>query len=151
MANATRVEEAPTIDGVLDDNAWAGATLLDGFLQRDPLEGQPVSDTFVASLRFNWFDVKLDQGDFQTSLLGLKAAYSFTPRIYLQALLQYSDQTDASSGNIRSGWLNTVGTGLFLVYNDLRHTGSLLETGIPRGPLDRSFVIKFRRLLNLTG
>ncbi len=58
------MEEAPTIDGVLDDNAWAGATLLDGFLQRDPLEGQPVSDTFVASLRFNWFDVKLDQGDF---------------------------------------------------------------------------------------
>jgi hypothetical protein len=110
-----------------------------------------VSDTFVASLRFNWFDVKLDQGDFQTSLLGLKAAYSFTPRIYLQALLQYSDQTGAFSGNIRLGWLNTAGTGLFLVYNDLRHTGSLLETGIPRGPLDRSFVIKFTRLLNLTG
>jgi hypothetical protein len=110
-----------------------------------------VSDTFVASLRFNWFDVKLDQGDFQTSWLGLKAAYSFTPRIYLQVLLEYSDQTDASSGNIRSGWLNTAGTGLFLVYNDLRQTGSLLETGIPRGPLDRSFVIKFTRLLNLTG
>ncbi len=69
----------------------------------------------------------------------------------MQALLQYSDQTGAFSGNIHWGWLNTAGTGLFLVYNDLRHTGSLLETGIPRGPLDRSFVIKFRRLLNLTG
>jgi hypothetical protein len=110
-----------------------------------------VSDTFVAALRVNWFDVRLDQGDFQTSLINFKAAYSFTPSIYLQTLLQYSDQSDSFSGNIRFGWLNTAGTGLFLVYNDLRHTGSLLETGIPRGPLDRSFVIKFTRLLNLAG
>ncbi len=110
-----------------------------------------VSDTFVASLRVNWFDVNLDQGDFQTSLISFKAAYSFTPSIYLQSLLQYSDQSDSFSGNIRFGWLNTAGTGLFLVYNDLRHTGSILETGIPRGPLERSFVIKFTRLLNLAG
>ena len=110
-----------------------------------------VSDTFVASLRFNWFDVNLDQGDFQTSLISLKAAYAFTPSIYLQSLLQYSDQADSFSGNIRFGWLNTAGTGFFLVYNDLRHTGSFLETGIPRGPLDRSFVVKFTRLLNLGG
>ncbi|HIC53394.1 MAG TPA: hypothetical protein EYO97_06150 [Gemmatimonadetes bacterium] len=110
-----------------------------------------VSDTFVASLRVNWFDVTLDQGDFQTSLISFKAAYSFTPSIYLQSLLQYSDQSDSFSGNIRFGWLNTAGTGLFLVYNDLRHTGSILETGIPRGPLERSFVIKFTRLLNLAG
>jgi len=110
-----------------------------------------VSDAFVAALRVNWFDVSLDQGDFQTSLISFKAAYSFTPSIYLQSLLQYSDQSDSFSGNIRFGWLNTAGTGLFLVYNDMRHTGSLLETGIPRGPLDRSFVIKFTRLLNLAG
>ena len=110
-----------------------------------------VSDTFVTSLRFNWFDVNLDQGDFQTSLISLKAAYSFTPSIYLQSLVQYSDQADSLSGNIRFGWLNTAGTGLFLVYNDLRHTGSFLETGIPRGPLDRSFVVKFTRLLDLSG
>ena len=105
-----------------------------------------VSDTFVAALRFNWFDVNLDQGDFQTSLISLKAAYTFTPSIYLQALLQYSDQTDSFSGNVRFGWLNTAGTGLFLVYNDLRHTGLIEETGIPRGPLDRSLVITDRRL-----
>ena len=37
------VEQGPTIDGRLDDAAWAGAPVLDGFVQRDPVEGNPVS------------------------------------------------------------------------------------------------------------
>ncbi|HSM59172.1 MAG TPA: DUF5916 domain-containing protein [Longimicrobiales bacterium] len=108
-----------------------------------------VSNTFVASLRVSWFDVDLDQGDFRTTVVGLRTAYSFTPRIYLQSLLQYNDQSDTFSGNIRFAWLNTAGTGLFLVYNDLRNTASFAERGIPRGPLDRTFVVKFTRQLNL--
>ncbi len=104
-----------------------------------------VSDVFVAGLRYAWFDVDVDQGQFTTSLIGIRAAYSFTPRIYLQSLLQYNDQTDTFSGNIRLGWLNTAGTGLFIVYNDLRNTASFAERGLPEGPLDRQFVIKFTK------
>lgn len=110
-----------------------------------------VSDTFVASLRVAWFDVDVDQGDFQTTVVGVRTAYSFTPRIYLQSLLQYNAQTDTFSGNVRLGWMNTAGTGLFLVYNDLRNTATFAERGLPEGPLDRTFVVKFTKQLNLGG
>ncbi|MEQ9398684.1 MAG: DUF5916 domain-containing protein [Longimicrobiales bacterium] len=109
------------------------------------------SDVFVASLRYAWFDVDLDGGEFRTSLVGVRAAYSFTPRLYLQSLLQYNDQTDTFSGNIRLGWLSTAGTGLFLVYNDLRNTAPFQERGLPEGPLDRQFVIKFTKLFQFGG
>ena len=84
-------------------------------------------------------------------LIGLRTAYSFTPRLYLQSLLQYNDQSDSFSGNIRLAWLNTAGTGLFLVYNDLRNTATFAERGLPEGPLDRTFVVKFTKMLNLGG
>ena len=32
VANATRVEEAPTIDGILDDASWTGASRLGDFV-----------------------------------------------------------------------------------------------------------------------
>ena len=107
-----------------------------------------MGETFVASLRVDYNDVRLDEGDFTTTVVGVRAAYSFSPRIYLQSLLQYNDLTDGFSGNVRFGWLNTAGTGLFLVYNDVRHTGTFERTGIPRGVLDRTFVLKFTRQFN---
>ena len=38
------VDEAPVLDGVLDDAAWDDALPLDRFLQRDPEVGQPASE-----------------------------------------------------------------------------------------------------------
>ena len=101
------------------------------------------SETFVASLRANYYRVWLDEGNFETTVLGLRAAYSFTPRIYLQTLLQYSDQTDSFSSNLRFGWLGTAGTGLYVVYNDTENT--LAGPERPRGPLDRTLVVKYTR------
>jgi hypothetical protein len=108
-----------------------------------------LSDTFVASVLVGYNDVDLQEGSFETSLLSLRAAYSFTPRIYLQALVQYNDQTANWSSNIRFGWLNTAGTGLFLVYNDIQHTGQFDRTGVTRGPVDRAFVVKFTKQFQL--
>ena len=81
----------------------------------------------------------VDEGSFTTTLIGLKTAYSFTPRIYLQSLIQYNDQTRSLSGNVRFGWLGPAGTGLFVVYNEGR------QTGPGSGPLDRALVVKFTR------
>ncbi|MEE2846140.1 MAG: hypothetical protein VX956_06660, partial [Gemmatimonadota bacterium] len=44
VATATRVEEAPTIDGILDDASWMAGSSLGDFVQRDPMEGEPVSE-----------------------------------------------------------------------------------------------------------
>jgi uncharacterized protein DUF5916 len=104
-----------------------------------------LGETFSAGLRVSYYDVELPEGSFHTSVIGLRAAYSFNPRAYLQSLLQYNNQTRNFSGNLRAGWLSTAGTGLFIVYNDIEHRGSLATTQLEPGPLDRTLIIKFTR------
>jgi len=99
---------------------------------------------FAGFLRTTYYDVRLPQGDFTTSLVSVKLAYSFTPRIYLQSLVQYNKDTDRIDGNYRFGWLNSAGTGLFVVLNDAEGTGSL------RGPQERQLAVKFTRLLDFS-
>jgi hypothetical protein len=103
-----------------------------------------IGSTWSGSLRFSYDDVDLDEGSFRATLIGLKAAYSFTPRIFLQSLVQYDNQSDDTSVNVRFGWLNTAGTGLYLVYNEVQ------QTVAPTGPRDRAFVVKYTRQFNLT-
>ena len=43
-ATRTSGAEAPTIDGVLDEAAWAGAPAISAFTQRDPIEGARPSE-----------------------------------------------------------------------------------------------------------
>ena len=100
---------------------------------------------FVMGLRLGYFDVDLAEGSFETVLIGLRTAYSFTPRIYLQSLIQYSDQTDNFSVNVRFGWLNTAGTGLFVVYNDIVR----VESESRRDAVNRSFIVKFTQLFHV--
>ncbi len=102
-----------------------------------------VGATWAAALRFSYDDVDLKEGSFETTLVGLQVAYSFTPRIFLQSLLQYNNQRDEFSGNIRFGWLDTAGTGLFLVFNTVE------QTVRPTGPIDRAFVVKFTRQISI--
>ena len=94
-------------------------------------------------VRVSYDRVRLLEGKFTRVLVGLRLAYAFTPRMYLQALLQHSNQTHNLSANIRFGWLGPAGTGLFVVYNDGR------ETGDNARPLDRAFLVKFTRQFGL--
>jgi hypothetical protein len=79
------------------------------------------------------------------NLATFRAGYFFTPRTYLQSLIQYSDQLDTWSANVRFGWLQTAGTGLFIVYNDARGFNTL------DGPLNRSLVLKYSRQFDVWG
>ncbi len=97
------------------------------------------------SLKLEYNDVNLPEGNFETTLVGVNFGYFFTPRIYLQSLIQYSDQIDRLVANVRFGWLNTAGTGLFIVYNDIQGVDAL------DGPLGRSLIVKFTRQLNVLG
>jgi hypothetical protein len=103
-----------------------------------------IGSTWTAALIVNYNDVDLPEGNFERTLVGLKAAYAFTPRVYLQALIQYDNQRDDIFANMRFGWLNTAGTGLFLVYNEVQRTVS------PTGPRDRVFIVKYNRQISLT-
>ena len=108
-------------------------------------------DKLVTSFRLSYFDVRLDQGDFVTSVLALKGSYSFTPRVFLQATLQYNNESDDFGSNVRFGWLDTAGTGLYVVFNDTEHLGSLDRTGIERGPQRRQLIVKYTKMFNIGG
>ena len=113
--------------------------------------------SFSTSARVNYFAVTLPEGQFETVLLGLNLGYFFTPRIYLQSLIQRSSQADAWSANLRFGWLNTAGTGLFIVYNNVQGfdfpVGLNPDGGrfVEHGPLARSIIVKFTRQFNVLG
>jgi hypothetical protein len=53
VANAIRVAEAPTIDGMLEDDAWQGAAPLTDFFQADPLEGEAASEQTEVRLLYD--------------------------------------------------------------------------------------------------
>ncbi len=91
-------------------------------------------------------DVDLPQGDFVTNLVRTRLSYSFTPRIFVQSLVQYNDRADVWSMNLRFGWLQAANTGLFVVYNDTR---GLYELNPTPQREDRSLVIKFSRMFDL--
>ncbi len=92
----------------------------------------------ITSLTWAYNDIDLLEGSFVTNLGQFKVSYNFTPMLYLQALVQYNDRADVWSSNIRFSWLNTAGTGLFVVYNDTEGLGDLLI-----GPQNRSFIVKY--------
>jgi hypothetical protein len=103
-----------------------------------------IGSTWTAALTVNYNDVDLAEGSFERTLVGLRAAYAFTPRVYLQSLIQYDDQRDDVFANTRFGCINPAGTGLFLVYNEVQ------RTEFPTGPRDRVFIVKYNRQLSLT-
>jgi hypothetical protein len=100
--------------------------------------------SLTSSLLLDYQDVHLDQGDFVRSLVGARFGYYFTPRIFALSLVQYSNQARAWTANARFGWLNTAGTGLFVVLNDGREADSFFRWVRPQA---RSLVIKYTRQL----
>ena len=97
------------------------------------------------ALRLDYQDVDLAQGSFITRLAGVRVGYFFSPNIYFQSLVQYSDQADNWSANLRFGWLSTAGTGLFVVYNQAHGVDQLT------GPLNRSLIVKYSRQFTVFG
>ena len=108
-------------------------------------------DRFVTSIRVNYFDVRLNDTDkFTTAVVALQGSYSFTPRIFLAAQVQYNDDTENLGTNVRFGLLDTAGTGLYVVYNDTEHFGSLGTTGFRYGPQQRQLIVKYTKQFDFT-
>lgn len=104
--------------------------------------------SLTSSLLVDYNDVRLDEGSFTRSLVGLRLNYYFTPRIFAASLLQYSDQAGAFASNARFGWLSTAGTGLFIVVNEGRQASGLFDWVRPQS---RSLVVKYTRQFGTGG
>jgi hypothetical protein len=101
--------------------------------------------SLTSSILVDYHNVHLDQGDFVRSLVGVRFGYYFTPRIFALSLVQYSNQARSWTANARFGWLNTAGTGLFVVFNEGREADGFFDWVRPQA---RSLVIKYTRQLD---
>jgi hypothetical protein len=97
---------------------------------------------FTINTTWNYRSIELPQGSFHTNLGNMRVTYNFTPSVFVQSLIQYNDRTDRWSTNLRFHWLETAGTGFFVVYNDTEALNGL-------GPVDRTFIVKYVRQFDL--
>jgi hypothetical protein len=104
-----------------------------------------VGDRFSSEFAYNYndFDLPVPNGEFTADLWRFRVSYSFSPRMLLQLLAQWNEQTNETSTNLRFSWLQSANTGLFLVYNELD------EDGFGARPTGREFVIKYNRIFDL--
>jgi hypothetical protein len=88
--------------------------------------------------------VELPARTFTTKLVGSRADYGFSPRMFASALLQYSSSDRTFSSNLRFRWEYRPGSEFFLVWTDEHDTWQARPTTRLRS---RAFVAKITRLL----
>ena len=105
-----------------------------------------VSRQFAVEPGISWNRITLPQGNFTARVATTRLTYTFTPRMFASALLQYNSTNHVLSTNVRLRWEYEPGSELFIVYNDQRDTfASLGNRGFPRLE-NRAFVVKLTRL-----
>jgi uncharacterized protein DUF5916/cellulose/xylan binding protein with CBM9 domain len=98
--------------------------------------------SFALDATWTYRGIDLPQGSFSTNLGNMRVTYNFTPSVFVQSLIQYNDRTERWSTNLRFHWLQTAGTGLFIVYNDTESLQGL-------GPVNRAFIVKYVQQFDL--
>jgi hypothetical protein len=101
-------------------------------------------ETLNLSLSYSRNDIDLPSGSTITNLTSLSTAYNFTPRLYVQTLLQHNSSADLYAVNFRVGWLQDANTGLFFVYNETEGIGDFIPTGA-----GRSIIVKYSHLFSV--
>ncbi|MBT8278933.1 MAG: carbohydrate binding family 9 domain-containing protein [Bacteroidia bacterium] len=102
-------------------------TLIGGYFGGDRISNSGtvnfrMGDKFNSSLTFSHNILNLPNGDLTAFVSGLRLTYSFTPRMFVQSLLQHNNVSNITSINARFGWLQNANTGLFVVVNLVKDT-----------------------------
>jgi hypothetical protein len=106
---------------------------------------EPVANLFIEpGLSLNWVDIP--QGTFVAKVISSRMSYTFTPRTFVAALVQYNSNNQTLSVNARLRWEYRPGSDLFVVYSDGRNTEApgrfpALET--------RAFTVKITRFFRM--
>ncbi|MBI4465126.1 MAG: carbohydrate binding family 9 domain-containing protein [Acidobacteria bacterium] len=99
-----------------------------------------LSYRFSAQLDYERNDIDLREKSFSTDLVGLNLDYSFNPRTFLNALIQYNSETHQVSSNIRFRLIHRSLSDFYIVYNEQR------DVRLARN--DRSVALKYTHLLD---
>jgi hypothetical protein len=96
------------------------------------------------NLSFNWVD--LPQGAFTNTVVGNRATFTISPRMFASALVQYTSSTTSVLTNVRLRWEYSPGSEMFVVYSEGRDTEPLAPVhGVPIE--NRGLAIKITKLL----
>ena len=79
-----------------------------------------VSEHLAGSIDYSRSGVELPQGDFTTEVRRFRIDYSFTTRMFLNALIQYNSAARTWSTNIRYRFIYRPLSDLYVVYSDAR-------------------------------
>lgn len=102
-----------------------------------------IGEKFTSKLSFSYNDFDLPGGEFTVLLSRLRLSYSFTPKILLQALMQYNDEDEVFATNLRFSWLRTASTGFYLVYNEID------ERSVGAPPKGREVIVKYSYMFDV--
>lgn len=97
-------------------------TIIGGYFNGDRISNSGtanlrIGDRFNSSLTFSHNVIDLPSGELTAIVSGLRLSYSFTPRMFVQSLIQHNNVSNITSVNARFGWLQNANTGLFVVLN----------------------------------
>jgi hypothetical protein len=134
----TSTQAPATLRTGINYGSFLSGTMRSGFANMSCRQGA----TLAGLVGFEHNQIDLAEGSFDASLARARLAYSFSPNLFVQSLVQYGTQSRIWSGNVRLGWVDTAGTGLFIVYNERQ----MLDFA---GPLERSLLIKYSRHLDV--
>jgi Domain of unknown function (DUF5916)/Carbohydrate family 9 binding domain-like len=93
------------------------------------------------SLTFSRNQVDLPEGEFSTTLVGVRFLYAFTSNAFFNSFLQYNATTNEFSANTRFNIIHRPLSDLYVVYNEQRST-------ISGSTLGRSLTVKFTNLFD---
>jgi len=95
---------------------------------------------FGAEIKAERNDVSLPEGDFTVDLVGTKLKYSFSNRMFLNALIQYDSDDEEVLSNVRFNFMYKPLSDLYLVYNERRDVTDNMV-------LDRALTLKLTYVL----
>lgn len=84
---------------------------------------------------------RLPEGDFDTNLLTSRVNYSFSTRLFVNALIQYNSDARQWTTNVRLNFIHRPLSDFFLVYNDQRESRN-------GGFVNRALIAKMTYLLS---
>ena len=79
-----------------------------------------LSAHLAASATLTRNDVDLPQGSFAANLVGMRVDWSFSPRMFLNAFVQYNGETDTWLSNIRYNFIHRPLSDIYVVWNATR-------------------------------
>ena len=123
------------------EGAWLEKTNLIEEQYKDSSTARLKVSKFNSQFSLSHNDIKLPNGDFTTDVFRSRIAYSFTPSIFVQSLIQYNSVVDQWTANVRFGWLQKANTGLYIVFNEARDDFI--------GVRNRNLILKYTRLFDL--